>query len=105
MHPKQKVHLNKKYLDWIRDKRCLVCGKPGRNEAHHVWNSGKKNHGNDFLGVPLCGKCHTFGPNAYHNIGHEKFESFWNLDFKDEIINYLSDYLDEISSHQCGGSA
>jgi len=94
VHPKQKVHINKKYLAWIREKPCLVCGKPGGNDAHHVWNSGKKNHGNDFLGISLCRKCHTFGPHAYHNIGHDRFEAFWNLDLKDEIINYLSEYIE-----------
>ena len=94
MHPKQKVHLDKKYLAWIRTKPCLACGATEGIQAHHCWCSGKKNHGNDRLVVPLCVSCHTFGKHAYHNIGHERFEEHWNLDLKDEIINYLSEYLE-----------
>ena len=95
MHPKQVVHINKKYLKWIRKKPCLVCGKQWPNDAHHVWNSGGKNYGNDMLAVPLCRGCHTFGKEAYHNIGHSAFERFHNKDLKDEIINLLSEYIEE----------
>lgn len=94
MHPKQVVHINKNYLKWIRKKSCLVCGAPGPNDAHHVWNSGKKNHGNDFLAVVLCRSHHTFSDSAYHNLGHKKFEELWNIDLKDEIINLLSEYIE-----------
>jgi hypothetical protein len=97
MHPKQKIHKNKDYLAWIRRKPCLACGKKGPNDAHHVWNSGKKNSGNDFLAAPLCRSHHTFDATAYHNMGHDKFEYLWNIDFKDEIINLLTEYLEEIS--------
>ncbi len=90
-HPKQKIHRCKKYLEWIRKKNCLVCGAPGPSDPHHVWNSGKKNHGNDFLALPLCRRDHQ----DYHQHGHDAFEAKWNVDLKDEIINLLSEFLDE----------
>lgn len=96
MHPKQKIFKNKKYLAWIRKKNCLVCNMLPPNDAHHVWNSGKKNHGNDLLAVPLCRKHHTFGADAYHLTSHDIFEFTHNLDLKDEIINLLSEYIDEV---------
>lgn len=96
MHPKQKIHIDKKYLAWIRTKPCLACGKMGESQAHHTWHAGKKNHGNDFVAIPTCVSCHTFGKYAYHNIGHAKFEEYWNLDLKDEIINYLSEYMEKM---------
>lgn len=95
MHPKNHVYHNKKYLDWIRGKECLCCGRPPRSEAHHVWNSGGKKAPNDYLTVPLCPKDHTFGRHAYHRIGHKAFEEFWNIDLKDWIINFQSEYLNE----------
>lgn len=93
-HPKQKIHKNENYLKWIRKKPCLVCRRPGPSDAHHCWNSGKKNHGNDFLAVPLDRCCHS----EYHQRGHNNFESKWNVDLKDEIINLLSEYLDEFAA-------
>ena len=94
MHPKHKIHKDRKYLDWIRAKSCLICSKPPRSQAHHVWHTGKKNHGNDYLAVPLCVVCHTAGPMAYHVLGHDRFELLWNVDLKDEIINLMGDYLE-----------
>ena len=96
MHPKQKIHKNKKHLEWIRQKPCLICRSPGPNDSHHVWNSGKKNHGNDFLVVPLCRTCHS----DYHHLGHNKFEEKWNVNLRDEIINLLSEFIDEEKTNQ-----
>ena len=92
MHPKQKIHKSKSYLKWIRQKQCLTCGAPGPNDAHHVWHTGKKNHGNDYLAVPLCRGCHTAENHSYHRLGHKQFQVFWNVDMKDEIINLLSEH-------------
>ena len=94
MHPKHHIHKNSDYLGWIREKPCLTCGELPRSQCHHVWHSGKKNHGNDYLAIPLCGMCHTSGSRAYHVLGHSRFEEVWNVDLKDEIINLMGEYLE-----------
>lgn len=94
MHPKNKIFKSQKYLEWIRKKACVTCGMPGPSVAHHVWHTGRKNHGNDYLAVPLCPCCHTSGPMAYHVLEHEKFEEKWNVDLRDEIINLVAEYAD-----------
>ena len=97
MHPKYLTYKDKSYLDWIRAKDCAVCGNPPRSDAHHVWHTGKKNYGNDALAIPLCREHHTSGQHAYHRLGHEKFELFWNIDLKDTIICYLIEFIQEVS--------
>lgn len=91
MNPKYQPCSNKKYLSWIRKKNCRTCGAPGPVDAHHVFNSGKKNYGNDALAMPLCRKCHS----QYHSIEAKAFEVFWNIDLKDECLNLLAEFIDE----------
>lgn len=93
VHPKHRIFKNTKYLNWIREQECLTCTAPPRSQAHHCWNTGKKNYGNDTLAVPLCGICHTAGPRAYHNLGHDKFQEAWNIDLTHEIMNLLASYM------------
>ena len=49
------------YLNWVRTKPCIVCGRMHRSEAHHVKIKelvamGKKTP--DWTALPLCHKCH-----------------------------------------------
>ena len=51
------------YLAWVRDLPCAHCSAPAPSEAHHVIGiSGGRMGGKspDFMGVPLCGKCHRY---------------------------------------------
>lgn len=94
MNPKYVTSKNKKYLEWIRNKNCRTCGALGPVDAHHVFNSGKKNYGNDALALNLCRRCHA----QYHQIEARRFEEFWNIDLKDEVICLLSEFLNEEKS-------
>ena len=90
MHPKQQKHINKDYLTWIKTKQCLICAYPAPIDAHHVWNSGGK-HGNDYLTIPLCRLHHT----DYHAHGVDTFAINHNIDYWHEIVNRLSQYIEE----------
>ena len=88
-HPKYQIHKHSSYVAWIRLKNCLVCAQHPV-DCHHVYNSGKKNHGNDYLSVPLCRSHHQ----SYHQLEHTKFEQDFNLNLDWEIINLLSEFID-----------
>lgn len=101
MHPQQVHHRDEDYLNWIRRKESIVSGKfdswdmdkgEGRNDPSHTWNTGKNGKRNDYTAVPLTRKEHT----EYGNLGHDSFEKKYNIDFKDEIINLLSEYVEKI---------
>lgn len=52
---------DERYLEYIRTRPCIVCGRMNRSEAHHVKIKelvalGKKTP--DWTAVPLCHKCH-----------------------------------------------
>lgn len=100
--PKQIIHKDLKYEDWIRDKPCLICQRPPRSEAHHCWHTGRKNGGNSYLAVPLCTYHHTFGSDAYHVVEAKRFQEIHNKDLKDEIINLLSEYIESLKNDKKG---
>ena len=95
MRPNYVICKNKKYLEWIRQKPCTVCKRPGPSDPHHAYNSGKKDYGNDALAMPLCREHHTAGPSSYHELGPRTFEEVWNIDLRDELLCLLSEYLDK----------
>jgi len=56
------------YMGHVKGLACVVCGKAGPNDAHHVYHGrygGRKKSG--FLTVPLCKIHHQDGPEAIHN--------------------------------------
>lgn len=92
MNPKYETHKNKAYEGWIRAQGCLVsrCGNADIH-VHHVWHGRR----NAYCGVPLCHYHHTFGPDSYHVIGHDLFESTHSINLSWEIINFMARYIDE----------
>ena len=80
---------NKKYLAWIREKGCLVCGQ--KAVAHHcedVMGSRGLSIKHDLLAVPLC--------HEHHMEFHTYNIRFWerhNIDIKQTIIGYLVGYF------------
>ena len=82
--PKPKTYRSKKYLDFIRQKSCLFCGK--KSEPHHVSFGGDRGTGikpPDTQCVPLCRECHQRTHNG--NIGHVYFAR--------EIIRLMTEYI------------
>lgn len=98
MHPQEMKFQDKKYLAWVAKRRCLVCPRPS-GPPHHFWNTGGKAKHNDYLAVPLCPDHHMYGAYAIHRKGSETFQKNHNIDIKDEIINLLSEYIQEQLCH------
>jgi len=91
-HPKYKIFHDEDYLKWIRTLPCLVCGA-SPSEAHHDYHAGGKKLRNDYLGLPLCAVHHTYGGDSYHRLGRTSFEGRHSLDLNWEVINLLSQYI------------
>lgn len=58
-------------LEWMRRVKqlpCVICGKHGPSDAHHVFHSryGTRK-ASDFEVIPLCKSHHQDGPEAIHN--------------------------------------
>lgn len=53
---------NKRYLEWVREQPCAVCGVDGDMvQAHHIIGFTAKGMGmknSDLFAVPLCGRHH-----------------------------------------------
>lgn len=90
MHPQFIQHRNEKYRKWIKTRPSIVSGLPA-DDAHHVWNTGKKGKHNDYLCVPLTREEHS----EYHRLSHDRFEEKYNVDLTQEIVNLLTEYLEE----------
>lgn len=90
MHPKRYSYENSIYEKWIRTKKYIICGTHPV-DCHHVFHA----RNNSFLSVPLCRTHHTFGKDAYHTIEHSRFEDRHNIDLNWEIINLLSEFIQE----------
>lgn len=63
--PKRKRLALPKYLDWLKDKPCCVCGKEPyadhKSIPHHCRVNGSGGTGikpSDTYALPLCHKCH-----------------------------------------------
>ncbi len=98
MHPKEISHVDEDYLEWIRRQPSIVSGTfgawdadrgEGRNDAHHVWCTGKRGKRNDYLAVPLTRGEHQ----VYHSQGHDSFEKRFNIRFEWECLKLLMTYL------------
>ena len=92
MFPKPYTYSAKKYLAFIRNHRCIVCGYD-QTAPHHepLGMSGTSIKAPDSHCVPLCEDHHIPGV-------HAAPKSFWdehNIDIKMEIIKLLTEYLHE----------
>ena len=69
---------SKKYLDYIRNKPCLVCGSipcdPDHLEARGMGGANRSVY-KDYSSVPLCRIHHT----ERHQAGNEKFENKYGI--------------------------
>ena len=87
---------SKKYRIWISEQPCLKCGSFSVSAPHHedngFWNSGMGMKPPDTQCLPLCHDCHI---NKRHNMGPEEF--WGEIDYKREMVNHLSKYLDEMN--------
>ena len=90
---------SKKYLDYIRNKPCLVCGSipcdPDHLEARGMGGAGKggtvTNTLKDFSCIPLCRNHHT----ERGSLGNEKFENKYTTNVWRDAFRLLRSYFAE----------
>ena len=85
---------SKKYLKYIKEKPCLVCGKmpcdPHHMEA--VGMGGANRDGfKDYSCIPLCRYHHT----EYHSTGINYFESRYKINLWKDAFNLIRRYYNE----------
>ena len=57
-----------KRLVRVKSLPCVVCGAPPPSDAHHcICGRYSTRKAPDSMTIPLCKKCHQWGPNAIHN--------------------------------------
>ena len=81
----------KKYLDYVRNTPCLICGYP--SEAHHIRkasNSGVGKKPGDCWCVPLCKLHHA----EVHQFGFNTFLSNHNMDLYEELFKLTKGYIE-----------
>lgn len=81
---------NADYESFIRSKSCIVCGHTPV-DMHHCFHV----RSTPYLCLPLCRIHHTAGNDSYHVLEWQRFQDVHNIDLKDAIINFLSEYIDE----------
>lgn len=89
--PKRKREVDKKYLAWVRSQPCLVRHCPNKSIAHHDPTIGAG--GSDYRSLPLCVEHHVPG---VHTIGRDTFQLRHNLDFNEERIKLLINYIKKL---------
>lgn len=82
---------SKKYLKWVSEQTCFVCGIMGPAQAHHIKGiggmSGAGLKAPDWAVMPMCGMCH----HAIHNEPHpEMIYAQWEA-----IVRTLGQAIDE----------
>ena len=94
MAQKEQKLPSKKYLEYIREKPCLVCGKmpcdPHHMEAVGMGGANKDGY-KDYSCVPLCRYHH----NEYHSGGIHYFESKYQVNLWKDAFNLIRRYFNE----------
>ena len=89
--PKIKTFRSWQYLDWIASQPCIISGfKP---QARDQWNDpchiGFGAKPDDTRAIPMQHKYHI----ELHQIGEKTFAKKYNIDFQEEIIKHLTEYM------------
>jgi hypothetical protein len=98
--PVESPERSEKYLDWIRDQPCLVCGRPPRNEAHHEPKEGDPNMArgrkvSDYRTLPLCG---PFGCHGEIDNGRKAAWTRWGIDPEAVIERLNAEYRQKVAA-------
>jgi hypothetical protein len=75
-----KPQRNPRYLAWIRQQPCCVCGATRTIEASHTGPHGLGQKSPDSSAIPLCAKHHRTGADSYHRLGPRRFSEKHDLD-------------------------
>lgn len=102
LYPKAVPGEDPAYLDFIRSKPCLVCGRPGV-DPHHQPEEGQGTMAgkcSDYRATPLCSGIdghHTGNgtkaqPGSYHTMGRELYRRY-GVDIEAEIARLNAEYF------------
>jgi len=97
MFKKPFTHRSEDYLDFIRSKPCLICGRKAVPAHQNLKMGGMAKKGHDSCALPLCDECHTTG-GKNGEPEHKGQKTFWeshNIDPMREIIKLNAEYLHE----------
>jgi len=84
---------SKHYLEWMKQKSCCVCHRPGPSDPHHFQRPGEGSMSStvgDDRALPVCRFHHTL----FHNHGRAKWAE-WCLDPEWLVIKYQESYTRE----------
>jgi hypothetical protein len=58
--PKPTTWRSQAYLNTVRMRPCLACGRPGPSDPHHIsmGDAGWGMKSSDLAAIPLCRECH-----------------------------------------------
>lgn len=85
---KQRIDRNKRYMQFIRELPCVICGK-ALSDPHHSETGGMGTKSSDLTCIPLCRIHHT----EVHTIGKYSFQQKHDIDFRDIRILCLEGYI------------
>jgi hypothetical protein len=87
-----KLKREPRYLAWIAERGCLVCGMPAT--CHHVRICGSSR--DDARVLPLCPVHHLIqhGPRtSIEALGKRGFEERYGVDIEERVADYRRRYL------------
>ena len=85
---KQKRWTSKKYLDFVRQQLCIICGR-SPVEAHHVKTIGSG--GDDTFAVPLCIEHHCI----IHTIGIKSFQKKYDVNIYEQLFMIAKSWIEK----------
>lgn len=85
--PTAEIPRNATYLEYVRSRPCIVCGK--KAEAHHLEGGGVALKGSDYLTIPLCRLHHE----ELHSQGRVAFQQANHVDCFYETSLCLAEYI------------
>lgn len=98
MYLKGKIFRDSNYLNWVRERQCLVSGYSENVVAHHVrigLSGGMGIKPSDYRTLPLDSKLHMI----LHNIGEKTFWKDHKIDPFKAIATQLLIYLSQLVVH------
>jgi len=88
--PERGTKQSKAHMERVKQLPCVICAKPGPNDAHHVFHGRYGSEkSSDFETIPLC-KNHHMGPDGIHT-NKTLWADRWGFDH--EYLDVVADML------------
>ena len=90
---KQSPIRDAKYMSFVRENPCIVCGNKRNNHAHHVYSAGLGLKCSDYYTIPLCHGHHTGFSDAIHVLGFIKFIQHHKINIEKIMLDLVLTYF------------